>query len=127
MRGQIGKSMMAMARRAGTKIRELAVMRIIDWTGRRGCMTAGCLFVALTAAACSNETTSRAFATGQFPPTLSDSDYHRNPWTRGDCLTCHEQGKNESPIVQHRGMAPELLTANCPSCHVLVPGQTAGR
>jgi hypothetical protein len=101
-------------------------MRTIYRALGRGCATIGCLAALLSALACNNNQDSpRSFATGQFPPVLSDTDYHRNPWTRGDCLICHEHGRNEAPVVQHRGMAAELLTANCPSCHVLIPGRPA--
>ena len=36
--------------------------------------------------------TQSEFAPGAFPPTVTDTDYHRRSWTRSDCLACHEQG-----------------------------------
>jgi len=67
-----------------------------------------------------------AFAANAFPPTLSDTEYHRGGWVRNDCLRCHETGVGDAPRVRHRGMAPILLKAKCRSCHVLVRGQKPG-
>ena len=63
------------------------------------------------------------FAAHAFPPTLSDTKYHRGAWVRNDCLRCHETGVGEAPRVRHRGMASILLKAKCRSCHVLIRGQ----
>lgn len=62
-----------------------------------------------------------AFARNAFPPTVSDTDYHRDPWRR-DCLRCHETGVQEAPRVVHRGMPAILTNVKCRSCHVLIPG-----
>jgi hypothetical protein len=64
------------------------------------------------------------FAEHAFPPTLSDTDYHRDAWLVLDCMDCHEEGIADAPLVQHRGMPERLLTAQCRTCHVLIPGQT---
>ncbi len=65
----------------------------------------------------------QAFAADAFPPTLSDTKYHRGAWQRNDCLRCHETGVGDAPRVRHRGMASILLKAKCRSCHVLIRGQ----
>ncbi len=64
-----------------------------------------------------------AFAPDAFPPTLSDTKYHRGAWVKNDCLRCHETGVGDAPRVRHRGMASILLKAKCRSCHVLIRGQ----
>ncbi|MCP5516512.1 MAG: hypothetical protein H7A45_04540 [Verrucomicrobiales bacterium] len=64
------------------------------------------------------------FATGAFPPTLSDTEWHQDAWNTLDCLTCHEDGIADAPVVRHRGLPARLVTAQCRSCHVLIPGQT---
>jgi len=64
------------------------------------------------------------FAVHAFPPTLSDTEQHRNAWQVLDCMDCHEEGIADAPLVQHRGMPERLLTAQCRTCHVLIPGQT---
>lgn len=64
------------------------------------------------------------FATAAFPPTLSDTEWHQDAWYTLDCLTCHEEGIADAPVVQHRGLPARLVTAQCRSCHVLIPGQT---
>jgi len=65
------------------------------------------------------------FALHAFPPTLSDIDYHQNGWKTLDCMDCHEEGIADAPLVQHVGLPEQLLTAQCRSCHVLIPGQPA--
>jgi hypothetical protein len=63
------------------------------------------------------------YANGAFPPILTDMDYHRNSWTRDDCLTCHEQGVNDSPKLEHKsGLVEHLKQAKCRTCHVFVAG-----
>ena len=63
------------------------------------------------------------FAPGAFPPVLSDQDYHKNSWTRGDCMTCHELGVQEAPKLRHVSLPELAKDAKCRTCHVLVPGQ----
>ncbi len=62
------------------------------------------------------------FAPGAFPPTLSDTEDHRNSWTRADCLTCHETGENESPVMKHASLPEVAKQAKCRTCHVFVEG-----
>jgi hypothetical protein len=62
------------------------------------------------------------FAAGAFPPTLSDTDYHRKSWTRIDCLSCHETGANDSPKVVHGSLPALAMDAKCRTCHVFVEG-----
>ncbi|MFG0251884.1 MAG: multiheme c-type cytochrome [Phycisphaerales bacterium JB038] len=63
------------------------------------------------------------FADNAFPPTLSDTDWHRDGWEVNDCLRCHETGVEDSPPIRHRGMPEILVAAKCRSCHVLIPGE----
>lgn len=69
-----------------------------------------------------DEAGAEGFASNAFPPTLSDTDWHRDAWLVNDCLRCHETGVNKSPVIKHKGMPASLLTAKCRSCHVLIPG-----
>lgn len=62
------------------------------------------------------------FAYNAFPPTLPDDNLHVDAWSRSDCLLCHESGIRDAPIVRHRGMSPQLLKAQCRSCHVVSSG-----
>ncbi len=62
------------------------------------------------------------FAPGAFPPTLSDTEDHRNSWTRADCLTCHETGENESPVMKHDSLPELAKEAKCRTCHVFIEG-----
>ena len=73
---------------------------------------------------CGGETAEASeFAEGAFPPMLSDIDYHRRSWTRTDCLTCHEDGIDGAPKVEHRsGLVPHLKQVKCRTCHVFVAG-----
>ena len=64
------------------------------------------------------------FAVHAFPPTLSDTEHHRNAWLVLDCLDCHAEGLADAPLIQHRGLPERLLTAQCRTCHVLIAGQT---
>ncbi len=64
------------------------------------------------------------FAEGAFPPVISDTDYHQNAWTRTNCLTCHETGVSDAPVVQHASLPPAAVHAKCRTCHVAVPGIT---
>lgn len=57
-----------------------------------------------------------------FPPTLSDTDWHRNAWAVNDCLRCHETGVAEAPRIVHRGLPEIAFDAKCRTCHVLLPG-----
>ncbi|MCA9261848.1 MAG: hypothetical protein KDA61_21670 [Planctomycetales bacterium] len=82
----------------------------------------GCLL----AAGCQPQTTSKASGgdqTGAFPPTLSDTDYHQNAWTRSDCLVCHEKGVQNAPKVKHVSLPEIALQAKCRTCHVQIKGQ----
>ena len=63
------------------------------------------------------------FAAGAFPPTLSDTDYHRQPWTRDDCLKCHREGVDNAPKVRHVSLPDLAVNAKCRTCHVLIQGQ----
>ena len=65
-----------------------------------------------------------AFAGDAFPPTLSDTPEHEDPWLQADCLRCHATGVQSGPVVRHEGMPPILLAARCRSCHVLIPGSS---
>ena len=65
------------------------------------------------------------FAENAFPPTLSDTDWHRDGWLDIDCLRCHETAVDKAPRVRHQGMPEVLLAVKCRSCHVLIPGQGA--
>ncbi len=71
--------------------------------------------------------TGDGFADHAFPPTVSDTKYHKNAWMRDDCLRCHETGVGDAPMTEHKAMPadvkPILLTAKCRSCHVLIRGQ----
>jgi len=67
------------------------------------------------------------FADYAFPPTIPDTDWHRDAWEVNDCLRCHETGVNDATVVQHAGMPDILLAAKCRSCHVLIPGDTSVR
>ena len=62
------------------------------------------------------------FADNAFPPTIPDTEWHRNAWYELNCLRCHETGVGEAPMVMHQDMPAILLTAKCRSCHVLIPG-----
>lgn len=64
-----------------------------------------------------------SFAEGAFPPTVSDTEYHKGAWYKDDCLRCHETGVEDATRVRHRDMPKILLTAKCRSCHVLIAGQ----
>ncbi len=77
--------------------------------------------------ACGNQSgqvAEEGFALGAFPPVLSDTDYHEDSWTRDDCLTCHEKGKDDAPITKHEsGIVDHAKDAKCRTCHVFVVGQ----
>ena len=62
------------------------------------------------------------FAPGAFPPTLSDTEYHRNAWSRADCLTCHAKGIQEAPTMDHTSVPALAKDAKCRTCHVFIPG-----
>ncbi len=65
------------------------------------------------------------FAAGAFPPTLSDTEDHRNSWTREDCRKCHDEGIDDVPKTVHQGMPEHLKEAKCRTCHVFVAGSAA--
>ncbi len=94
-----------------------------------------CVVVAaMLAVACcgcdkSNTTTASAsaeqssdFAPGAFPPILTDMEYHQNPWTRTDCLKCHELGLQDAPKIKHTSLPDIAADAKCRTCHVFVKG-----
>ncbi len=60
------------------------------------------------------------FVAGAFPPTLSGEDYHLQPWTRTDCLICHEQGVDKAPPMRHTSVPEIAASAKCRTCHVLI-------
>ena len=62
------------------------------------------------------------FAPGAFPPTVSDTDYHRRSWTRSDCLACHETGVQEAPVMRHTSVPALAKDAKCRTCHVFIAG-----
>ena len=64
------------------------------------------------------------FAPGAFPPTMSDTEYHRLDWTRSDCLACHENGANEAPVMRHVSVPEVAKDAKCRTCHVFVAGSS---
>ena len=64
------------------------------------------------------------FASNAFPPTLSDTEWHRGGWDLNACLRCHETGVGKAPRVFHKNMPVVLLKAKCRSCHVLIPGDS---
>ena len=91
------------------------------------------IVVALLAVACSGcnkSATPKAsaakqsteFAPGAFPPILTDMDYHQNPWTRTDCLKCHELGLQDAPKIKHTSLPDVAADAKCRTCHVFVKG-----
>ena len=78
------------------------------------------------AGACRRSTSAESrFAPGAFPPVLSDEEYHRRPWQRTDCLTCHETGVNDAPKMKHHSLPDLAKGVKCRSCHVLQPGRKA--
>ncbi len=79
------------------------------------------------AAGCTTKATSTEFAEGAFPPTLTDMEYHRNPWARTDCLACHAAGVNDAPKMEHVSLPPLAEEAKCRTCHVLVPGDVPAK
>jgi hypothetical protein len=81
------------------------------------------VIVALAAlvAGCTPEAPPSNFALGAFPPTMPDDADHREPWSRTDCLSCHAQGANEAPKMEHTSVPPLAEEAKCRTCHVLVP------
>lgn len=62
------------------------------------------------------------FLANAFPPTVPDTEWHRDAWMQQSCLRCHETGVGDAPQVVHRGMPDILLTAKCRTCHVFIPG-----
>ena len=58
------------------------------------------------------------FAKNAFPPTMPFDEAHQGAWLRDDCLVCHEVGIGTAPAIVHEGMAKDLLTARCRSCHL---------
>jgi cytochrome c5 len=63
------------------------------------------------------------FAENAFPPTMPDTDWHREGWIKNDCLRCHETGVESAPVVRHEGLPVILMAAKCRSCHVIEAGK----
>ena len=82
----------------------------------------------VSAAGCNEPPASVAseFAEGAFPPTLSDTEYHEDPWSATDCLTCHEnEAKAEdTPQVRHVSLPDQAKQVHCRTCHVHIPGSS---
>ncbi len=97
-----------------------------DWQTVLGLWLVAALPV-LTGCGQSTTAQSAGFAAGAFPPTLSDTTYHQQSWTREDCLVCHETGQQDAPVVKHVSVPELAMEAKCRTCHVLVPGSPAGR
>ncbi len=64
------------------------------------------------------------FAKAAFPPTIPDRDWHRDAWTKNNCLDCHETGVGDAPMIRHKGLPNITWQSKCRSCHVLIPGNT---
>jgi hypothetical protein len=62
------------------------------------------------------------FTANAFPPTISDTTWHRDASYDSRCLRCHETGVADAPELKHEGLPAVLLTAACRSCHVRIPG-----
>lgn len=65
------------------------------------------------------------FADDAFPPVIPDDKAHRTgmgSWMQETCLSCHEDGRNDAPIVVHEGMSDILLLGKCRTCHTTSPG-----
>lgn len=65
------------------------------------------------------------FADNAFPPVLPNDADHRagtDSWFQESCLSCHEGGANNAPVVVHEGMADILLDGKCRSCHTTSAG-----
>ncbi len=58
----------------------------------------------------------------EYPPTLSDTKWHRDAWSHNDCLRCHETGVGDAPQLEHVGLPSILTEAKCRTCHVFIPG-----
>jgi len=78
------------------------------------------LGLALTSFGCGSQSTKTEFAEGAFPPTIPNDDDHKNSWSRNDCLTCHEEGKMDAPIMEHTSLPDIAKEAKCRTCHVTV-------
>jgi len=63
------------------------------------------------------------FAAGAFPPTLSDAEYHERAWSRPTCLSCHEKGVEDAPLLKHSSVPEQAKGVKCRTCHVLEVGK----
>ncbi len=63
------------------------------------------------------------FAGNAFPPTIPDTDWHREAWKVDKCIRCHETGVVNAPMVKHETLPDILMQANCRTCHVIEPGK----
>lgn len=63
------------------------------------------------------------FALAAFPPTIPDREWHKNAWFVNDCLSCHETGVGDAPMIRHVGLPEIVFDSKCRSCHVLIPGE----
>ena len=64
------------------------------------------------------------FAVAAFPPTIPDRAWHADAWNTDDCMSCHETGVGEAPMIRHRGLPDLAFESKCRTCHVLIPGKT---
>lgn len=64
------------------------------------------------------------YAIAAFPPTIPDRKWHKDAWNKDDCLSCHETGVAEAPMIRHRGLPEITFASKCRTCHVLIPGKT---
>jgi len=62
----------------------------------------------------------RLFAANAFPPMIPASGSHLTAWNKDDCLSCHEDGTHDAPVLKHEGLPRILLGAKCRTCHVQV-------
>ncbi len=88
-----------------------------------GFFAVAALAVLCMMAACQRtESADKDYAPGAFPPTLSATDYHKNSWSRTDCLTCHESGVENAPKMKHLSVVDLAKESKCRTCHVTVAG-----
>ena len=63
------------------------------------------------------------FAGGAFPPPMPADDDHepswRDSWLKETCMSCHEEGENDAPLIVHEGMPELQLKVKCRTCHTV--------
>ncbi len=64
------------------------------------------------------------FAAAAFPPTIPDEKWHKDAWTKNNCLDCHETGVGDAPMIRHKGLPEITFESKCRTCHVLIPGES---